>query len=69
MYVMISVPLAGVSECAYVEKKINVAVFSDTINVINVKLCMMVVLIELYPFIPLTVTLIAFQGHSSIKQF
>ena len=35
---------------------------------INVKLCMMVVLIELYPLIPLSVTLIAFQGHSSVKK-
>ena len=29
---------------------------------------MMVVLIELYPFIALSVTLITFQGHSSIRQ-
>ena len=28
-----------------------------------------IVLIELYPFIPLSVTLIVFQGHSSVKQF
>ena len=35
---------------------------------INVKLCMMTVLIEFYPFIPLSVALIAFQGHSSVKQ-
>ena len=32
---------------------------------INVKLCMMVVLIELYPFTPLSVTLIVFQGRSN----
>ena len=42
-------------------------IFSNTINVINVKLCLMVVFIELYPFIPLSVTLIVF--HSSFKQF
>ena len=41
-------------------KNLNDAVFLDTINMINVKLCVMVVLIELYPFIPLTVTLIVF---------
>ena len=35
-------------------------------NVINVKLCMMEVLTELYPFILLSVTLIVFQGHSSV---
>ena len=45
----------------------NVAIFSDTTNMINVKLCMMVVLIELYPHIPLSVTPIVFQGHSSVK--
>ena len=30
---------------------------------------MMVVLIELYQFIPRSVTLIVFQGHSSVQQF
>ena len=30
-------------------------IFSDTIN-ITVKLCMMIILVELYPFIPLSVT-------------
>ena len=34
---------------------------------INVQLCVMVVLIELYPFIPLSVTLIAFQGPSGVN--
>ena len=47
----------------------NMGIFSDTINVINVKVCMMVVLTELYPFIPLSVTFIVFQDHSSDKQF
>ena len=50
-------------------KNFNVSIFSDTLNMINVKLYMRVVLIELYPFIPLSVTLIVFQGHGSIKQF
>ena len=36
---------------------------------INVKSCMMVVLIELYPIMPLSVIPIAFQGHNSVKQF
>ena len=30
---------------------------------------MRVVLIEFYPFIPLSATLVVFQGHSSVKQF
>ena len=47
----------------------NIVVFSDNINMINVKFCMLVVLIESYPFIPLSVTLIVFQGHSSVKYF
>ena len=50
-------------------KNLNVAIFSDTVNVKNVKLCIMVLLTELYPFIPLSVILIRFQGHSSVKQF
>ena len=36
---------------------------------INVKLCMMVVLSKLYPFIPLSVSWNVFQGHISVKQF
>ena len=47
-------------------KNFNVANFSDTM--IDVKLCIMIVLIKLYPFVPLTVTVIGFQGHSSVKQ-
>ena len=35
---------------------------------INVKQCMMVVLIELYPFTPLSVTMTLFDGHSGIEQ-
>ena len=50
-------------------KNFNVAVFSDTMNVINFKLCMMVLLIELYLFIPLSVILTIFHGRSSVKKF
>ena len=49
------------SECG---KNFNVAIFSDIIYKIKVKLCMLVVLIELYTFIPLSVTLIVFHGRS-----
>ena len=52
-------------ECPFVARTFNVVIFSDTINMINVKLCMMVVLVELYLFIPCSVTLIVCQGHSS----
>ena len=63
---MISVgPASHVSVCG---KDINVVIFLDTINMISVKLCMMVELIDLYPFISLSVTLIVFQGHSSVTE-
>ena len=39
----------------------NIWIFTDTINVINVKLCMMVLLIELYLFIPLQWPLLYFK--------
>ena len=48
---MISVRSAG---CPYVGK--HCAILSDAVNMPNVKLCIMVVLIELYPFIPLSVS-------------
>ena len=64
---MISVRPAGrLSKCG---KNFNVAIYSDTVNMINVKLCMVVVLIKCYPFIQLSVTLIVFEGHSSVKHF
>ena len=47
----------------------NNGIFSDTLNVINVKLCTMVLFIEFYLFILLPVTLIVFQGHSNVEQF
>ena len=40
------------------QKLFDVVIFSDTINMINVRLCTMVVLTELYPFIQFLVTLI-----------
>ena len=54
---MMYVRLAG---CPYVVKKkkkktLDVAIFSRTTNTINVKLCMMVAHIELYPFPTLSV--------------
>ena len=44
-------------------------IFSDIINVINVKLCMTVLLIELYLFMPVEVTLTTFQCYSNVEQF
>ena len=42
-------------------KNFDIAIFSNTINIINVKLCMMVVLIKLYLFMSLSATLIVFR--------
>ena len=66
--VMICVGPAGRVICP-VLKLFNIAVFSDTVNVMNIKLCMMVLLTELCLFIPLSMTVTVFQGHSCVKQF
>ena len=50
-------------------KTVNVTIFLETINVINVKICMVVLLSELCLFKPLSVTLTIFQCHWSVKQF
>ena len=44
----------------------NTGIFSDTINVIKVKLCMMVLHTKLYLFITLSVTVTLFHGHSRV---
>ena len=41
-------------------QKLSVAIFSNTVNVINVKLCVIVLLVERCLFIPLSVTLTIF---------
>ena len=48
-------------------ENLNIGIYSHTINVINVKLCMMALYIELYLVIRLSVTLTLFQGHSSVS--
>ena len=63
---MLGRPAGRVSVCG---KHFNVAIFTDTINTMNVKVCVMVVLTELYLFILLSVTLIVYQGNSSVKRF
>ena len=47
----------------------SIGIYSDTINVINVKLCLKVLLIEVYLLMLLSVTLTIFQHHSSVEQF
>ena len=47
----------------------KIGIYSDTINAVNVELCTMVLLNEFYLFIPFSVTLTLFQGHSNVEQF
>ena len=49
-------------------RNLDVAIFLDIVNVINVKLCMMVLLNELQLFRPFSVTLTIFQGHSRVRE-
>ena len=49
-------------------ENLNTGIPSDTINLINVKLWMMI-FIELYPFKPFSVTLTIVQGHSNTGKF
>ena len=59
MYMMISNVLgwlAGWPAIVHMWQNFNIAIFSDTVNMINVKLCMTVVLTELYQFISLLET-------------
>ena len=50
------------------QQQINIAIFSDTMNVINVKLGMVILHIKFCVFIPFSVTWTVIQGHSSVKQ-
>ena len=58
-----------VGQVSGLTENVNIGIVSDTINVMNVKLCMMVLLTELYLVIPLSVTLIISEGHNNIEQF
>ena len=58
-----------VSQVSGLVKKIAIGLFSDTMNVIDIKLWMVVLHIEVYLLITLLVTLTLFRGHSSVKQF
>lgn len=46
-------------------KKFNVAIFLDTIAMISVELHTMVLLVEIYLFVPLSLTMTTFQGYST----
>ena len=50
-------------------KNFNFGIFLDTKRVINVKVCMMVLLFELYLFIPLSVSLTYFKVTAMLNNF
>ena len=56
-----------VGQVSGLTENVNIGIVSGTINVMNVKLCMLVLLIELYLVIPLSVNLTIFQGQSNVK--
>ena len=46
-----------ISQVSGLVANFNIGIYSDTMNMVRLKLCMMVLLIELYLFIPLSVEL------------
>ena len=63
---MISMFLVG--QVSGFVQNFSTGIFSNIINVINVKICTMVLHTEIYLFVKLSVTLFLFQGHSSVNQ-
>ena len=61
MYVCVMSSVSPAGRMSAFGKNFNIVIFSNTINMITVKVCMMVVLIELYLLIPHSVTLVVFQ--------
>ena len=53
-------PMSGLVE------NFNIGIFSDTINIMYNKLCIMVLHIEPYLFITLSVTLTLFQSYTAM---
>ena len=69
MYSRKIINIFSICEVSRLVENFNTGIDSDTINVINVKLCMIVILIELYLFISLSSTLTIFHGDTNIEQF
>ena len=55
------------SQVSGLVENFKIGIFSDTRNVMNVKLCIMVLLIELYLFIPFSVYLTTFLGQGNVR--
>ena len=58
-----------VGQVSWLVENFNIGIYSDSTNVTNVKLRLLVSLIELYQFISFSVTLTIFQGHCNVELF
>ena len=56
-----------VGELSGLFRTVTFGVFSNSTLVIKVKVCMIILLINLYLFMPISMTLTVFQGYSSVK--
>ena len=68
MYSRVIIDMFIISQVSGLVENFNIRINfeSDTISVIDVKFCMVVLLFELYLFIPLSLTLTIFQGHTAM---
>ena len=57
-----------VDKVSWLVENLNIGIYSDIINAINFKLREMVLLIELYQFVPLSVTFTIVQGHGILTK-
>ena len=57
-----------VVQVSWLVESFNMEIFSYTINVINVKLCVIVQHVELYLFIVFSVTLTLFRGKTVLTE-
>ena len=69
MYSRAIIKMFFVGQGSGLVRNVNMGIYSDTINMINVKLCMIVLFIEFHLFTPLSVTLIIIQGGSNVETF
>ena len=53
MYSREIINMFSIGQLSGLVENFEIGIFSDSINAINVKLCMVVLLIELYLFVPL----------------
>ena len=64
LYSRETITMFFISQVSGLVENFNIWVYSDTIDMMNAKIFMMVPLIELYLFIPLSVTLTIFKVTS-----